>query len=374
MKTRFLVLWAFAIILFAVPFTNTALWGQATPTTAEEFRSRGWTFVERRDWDRAITDFNEAIRLDPNFARAYRNRSVAYFRKGDHNRALADANQSIRIDPNNYNSYSNRGWLYLEMGDNDRAIADYSEAIRLDDPNADSYNNRGLAYERKGDFDRAITDYNEAIRLDPNADRYYNRGLTYFNKGDFDRAITDYSDAIRLAPNADRYNNRGAAYFNKGDFDRAITDYEAALRINPNYQLAKDNLAAARNRRPALSIPFPSASTTLDDAIRRFPAPLQSGFREIYTAILASGQTQTDALTAISAYWLCNWTKVNYILAGKGNEIIQSGRTVTAYYNGLRGGLIQGLPSVIMLAAISGRLPGGNETWDDWGLRVIEWL
>ena len=100
MKTKFLPLWVFAIILFAAPISNTALWGQAAPTTAEEFRARGWTFVENRDFARAIADFDQAIRLDPNFARAYRNRGFAHFNKGDYDRAIADYEAALRIDPN----------------------------------------------------------------------------------------------------------------------------------------------------------------------------------------------------------------------------------------------------------------------------------
>jgi tetratricopeptide (TPR) repeat protein len=98
----------------------------------------------------------------------YNARGIAYKRKGDYDRAIVDYDEAIRLDPNNARAYSNRGNAYADKGDYDRAIADYDEAIRLDPKFARAYSNRGNAYDGKGDYDRAIADYDEAIRLDPN--------------------------------------------------------------------------------------------------------------------------------------------------------------------------------------------------------------
>ncbi|MGD0026121.1 MAG: tetratricopeptide repeat-containing serine protease family protein [Xanthobacteraceae bacterium] len=131
------------------------------------FNNRGSAYGRKGDYDRAIADCTEAIRLDPKYAHAYNNRGFAYHAKGDNDRAIADYNEAIRLDPKYALPYNNRGFAYLAKGDHDRAIADYNEAIRLDPKDAHAYNNRGLAYDGKGDHDRAIGDYTEAIRLDP---------------------------------------------------------------------------------------------------------------------------------------------------------------------------------------------------------------
>jgi tetratricopeptide (TPR) repeat protein len=154
------------------------------------------------DYDRAIVDYSEAIRLDPGFRSAYLNRGNVYYNKKDNDRAITDYTEVIRLDPRYTNAYIIRGDAYRNKNDNDRAIADYSEAIRLDPRNADAYFNRGLSYNEKKDYDRAIEDYTEIIRLDPrNADAYNNRGHMYFNKNDYDRAITDFTEALRIDPN-----------------------------------------------------------------------------------------------------------------------------------------------------------------------------
>ena len=199
--------------------------------------NQGYTDTNAGDYDRAIADYNEAIRLDPKSAIAFSDRGVAYMRKGDLDRAFADYNEALRLNPTYGPAFSNRGVAYWKKGDNVRAFADYNEAIRLNPNYAPAFSNRGFAYWTKGDNVRAFADYNEAIRLNPNyAPAFSNRGFAYWTKGDNDQAFADYNEAIRLEPkNAIAFYRRGLAYMRKGDDDRAIADYNEALRLNPTY-------------------------------------------------------------------------------------------------------------------------------------------
>ena len=114
---------------------------------------------------------------------------------------MADFNETIRLNPQYAPAYNNRGNAWNSIGDYDRAIADFSEAIRLNPRDALAYNNRGLALRLKGDSDRAIADYSEAIRLNPKyAWAYLNRGVTRFFQGRFEPANADFSEALRVNP------------------------------------------------------------------------------------------------------------------------------------------------------------------------------
>jgi tetratricopeptide (TPR) repeat protein len=55
---------------------------------------------DKGDYDGAIADFTEVIRLIPNYVYAYKQRGVAYSRKGDYDRAIADFEAALRINPN----------------------------------------------------------------------------------------------------------------------------------------------------------------------------------------------------------------------------------------------------------------------------------
>jgi len=209
------------------------------------------TVEQRRILEQAVADFTQAIRLDPNNANFYIERGSTYSGMGDFDRTIADYTQAIRLNPNNATAYSNRGLTYSEIGDLDRAITDFNEAIRLD-PNYDSaYDGRGGVYLFKREYDKAIADYSRVIQLNPNfAEAYETRGIAYLFKGDNDRAIIDFTHVIRLKPNfANSYWARGRAYHNKGDLDRAITDYEAALQIDPNHDAGRQHIEQARKAR-----------------------------------------------------------------------------------------------------------------------------
>ena len=60
-------------------------------------------------YDRAIEDYNEALRLKPDFAQAFSDRGAAWYFKGEYSKAIADYDEAIRIDPNNARTYTNRG-------------------------------------------------------------------------------------------------------------------------------------------------------------------------------------------------------------------------------------------------------------------------
>jgi len=204
---------------------------------ATAYNNRGWSYSNKDDYDRAIADFDEAIRLDPKFGLALVNRGWAYERKGDYTRAIADYDEAIHLDPNNSLAYNNHGWIHHLKGEYDEAIADYGEAIRTDPKDATAYINRCDAYNRKNEADRAIRDCEAAIR----------------QKGQYDLALRDYDKAIRLEPRLGWARvHRGLVYEKNGDNDSARADFTTALAIPPEDKFDKEATDVARDRLAAL--------------------------------------------------------------------------------------------------------------------------
>lgn len=130
---------------------------------------------------------------------AYYNRGLAHYAKGDIDRAIADYNEALRLDPNYASAFENRGWAWIHKGNLDRSIADYNEAIRLDPKLSVAYSGRGIVWYAAGDLDRAIADYNEAIRLDPKfVLAHINRGVAFLYGGSIARAQADFLQASML--------------------------------------------------------------------------------------------------------------------------------------------------------------------------------
>jgi tetratricopeptide (TPR) repeat protein len=101
------------------------------------------------------------------YAFAYKNRGFAYDDKRDFDKAISDFNEAIRLDPNNAPAHTGRGFAYGSKGNLDKAISDYSEAIRLDPSFFPATTIEVLRTITKGQFEKAISDFNAAIRLIP---------------------------------------------------------------------------------------------------------------------------------------------------------------------------------------------------------------
>ena len=95
----------------------------------------------------------------------YSNRGNAYGNKGELERAITDLDLSILLDPKFSLAYNNRGNVYIKRNELDRALADLNQAIELDRKFQLAYLNRGLVYEKKGEQDRAIADYRAILEL-----------------------------------------------------------------------------------------------------------------------------------------------------------------------------------------------------------------
>jgi tetratricopeptide (TPR) repeat protein len=127
-------------------------------------------------------------------------RCWAYNEKDDYDRAMQDCNEAIRIDPANVNAFIACGAAYGRNGDADRAIAAFNEATRLD-PKLVAFSNRGIAYKAKGDLDRAIAEFDKAIRLAPKqAENYFGRGVANLYGGSLAKALADLDQASKLDP------------------------------------------------------------------------------------------------------------------------------------------------------------------------------
>jgi tetratricopeptide (TPR) repeat protein len=121
---------------------------EAPQTLALAFYVRGKAYAQKDQVDRAIQDFDEALRLDPDLPDAFRARGLAHANKGDSDRAIQDLDQAIRLNPNDTYAAYRRGVVYGNKGEYDRAIQDFDRAIRVNQQNADLFETEVLPMRR----------------------------------------------------------------------------------------------------------------------------------------------------------------------------------------------------------------------------------
>ena len=175
----------------------------------------GYMKLGLENYDGAIADLTETIRLTPKNIYAYYNRGIAKSHLGQYTNAIADWSEVIRLDPNFVAAYVNRGFLKGELGQYIAAIADFNTVIQLKPNLAVAYFYRGLMKDDLKQYDAAIEDYDAAIQLKlDDVEIYFYRGVAKSNLGQYTAAIVDFDTAIRLKPNlAKVYNGRGNVKF-----------------------------------------------------------------------------------------------------------------------------------------------------------------
>jgi Tfp pilus assembly protein PilF len=83
-------------------------------------------------------------------AEAHYNQGVAYYKDKDYDRAIAEFTEAIRIDPNDAEAYFRRGAGYGSTGDYDQAVKDFTEAIMINPNDADAKNFLNRPRGRRG--------------------------------------------------------------------------------------------------------------------------------------------------------------------------------------------------------------------------------
>lgn len=203
------------------------------------YNNRGNAFLLLGQYDKAIADYDKALQVGltntADLTRLYYNRSIAYQGKGDNALALKDLNRALEYDPYYAEPFYNRAIVRTSQGDYRGALEDYNHLLALKPSNVEALNNRGVVYKMLGEFPKAIEDFDRAIQLQPTfAAAFFNRGSVLIQQRESDRAIADFAEAIRLRPDdPDGYNGRGLAYYNKKEYDKALSDYARAIQLNP---------------------------------------------------------------------------------------------------------------------------------------------
>ena len=122
-----------------------------------------------------------------------------FYNKRMYNRALQEFDLAVKIDPNNFRAFYWRGRVYLKMGHYNRATADFKMVVKLKPHYARPYHNLGWLYYQKGKYEESIQYLNKAIELEPNNGwAYYTRGRSHFKKGDLQSGLRDTKKSCGL--------------------------------------------------------------------------------------------------------------------------------------------------------------------------------
>jgi tetratricopeptide (TPR) repeat protein len=197
---------------------------------------RGQAYLSQNATQQAIADFDKAIELDATSELAFGGRSFAYLRKRDYESALQDAQEMVRLAPETEGGYMLEAEILTKTKDFTRIIEATTRGIERLPKSAKLYDLRGVAYARLEQMDEAKRDAVRAMELEPlvgiaRAAHAYKQ----FQAGDHDAAIAESNLAMLMAPTlALARCARGCGRCEKGLTDEAIADFTACVEEYEN--------------------------------------------------------------------------------------------------------------------------------------------
>jgi len=262
--------------------------------------SRGHEALNRGEYDTAILELSNVLRLVPRHDAAYHLRGQAYFKKNEIDRALSDFNEAIRLSPNRKDFHYSRGAAFEAKNNYDAAISDYTREIAIQPDNYYAYARRGVIYKEKMNINQAISDLKKACDSDAlfntfspiysfllgeiyhkekqnygEAVKYYSLALEVFKHEETSRremlkiaddlgfiiykararsylaldnnnaALADLNKVLNISKvedtNFDAYSIRGLVNYNLNKYNEAVSDFNNYLKIKTLHDDQKAN-------------------------------------------------------------------------------------------------------------------------------------
>jgi tetratricopeptide (TPR) repeat protein len=164
---------------------------------------RGNAWSDIKQYEKAIKDYDQAIRLDAKFTNAFICRAIAWGKRKEYDKAIQDYNEAIRLEPKSAYGYGNRAQAWAKQKQYDKAVKDFDEAMRLDPMD---WVQRNYAFfratcreEKYRDGKKAIVLAKKAIKLaSMDANWEYSAALAaaYAEAGEFDKAVQQQTKAL----------------------------------------------------------------------------------------------------------------------------------------------------------------------------------
>lgn len=131
----------------------------------KQFVAKGYKQYQAEKYQEAISSYNYAVKIDPEYAEAYYWRGQAYIRQRKPQPALNDYQRSIALNPRHFESYLSLDWILFQSRQWDAIIKYWSKYIALEPKDGRAYRERGGAYFHKGDLKAAVADAKKAADL-----------------------------------------------------------------------------------------------------------------------------------------------------------------------------------------------------------------
>lgn len=195
-------------------------------------------YMRLLETDKAVTEAQAALKLDPGSARAHHVLGKLFYMKGDYPKALAELERAVVLEPDLDAAYT-LGMTYLRLKDVGRARLLFEEMQAALSNSAVAHNLFGRAYYEAGFPEEAEREFRQAIAIDPHAPRaHFYLGYAILQHGGSERlpqAAAEFERELQLHPQ-DFYSTFFLGVLASGDNDhpKAVRYLLEATRLKPD--------------------------------------------------------------------------------------------------------------------------------------------
>ncbi len=154
----------------------------------------------------------------------------------DYQLAIRDYDQAIRLQFDHHQAYAGRASIYLDLGNTEQAIADYKQAIKYNPGEYMYYINLATLYRTGKDYAEGVAISTAGIEHTSHFSLYNMRAHLYTLMGEYENAALDYDEVIRQQPKdnpsfaAYNYEERANAYYHVGRYEDALSDLDIVIK------------------------------------------------------------------------------------------------------------------------------------------------
>ncbi len=210
------------------------------PKTMTPYRNRGNYYRDHGMSKKALADYSKALSLKEE-AEMYNSRAKLYFSKNKIKSAISDYKNAIRLNPKKGEYLINLGATYAKAEQYDKAFESINKGMQLSPNNTNGFLNRSIMYMMRGEYEKQIKDLKAYLKVEPDSpDIWFEMGRAYMMLRRFDEALDAFNHAIHLDRKGIYLHERAKVNTSLGHLQAAIKDAREAqskgISIHPKLQ------------------------------------------------------------------------------------------------------------------------------------------